>query len=838
MKVKAGGGWGGRGGSRGGLVGLTGLVWRVDQEVAALAAAAAALRDRRVGGWGGGESPGGVGVDAVEVPWEALRRALPALCPAVVRLPGPPAGCVAVARGGWRRLVMVGPDGRWRRVGTARLVAVLAEVVAAADAAEVAEVDGLLAEMGLSGRRRSAVGRALVRARRAAGTGVAVRVASPAAEGGWSAAAWARRLAPAAAALLAAVAAWQAMSLAAWFVLGSGMLDGELGQAWLLAWALLLPSLALLQAGEAAAAGTLAQRVARLGRQRLLEALLAVSRERLRGEGTGRLLGRILAVESLERALLGAGPAALVGAAELTAAAAVLARGAGGGVEAALLAVAVAAAGCGAVGHARAQRTGVAMGLEMTEGLVEALSGHRTRLAEDGGGGMHGAGAGGGARGDGLRRDARRGDAGRGDGSWGGGARGDGEWCATREDAAVAGNCAVTGRVGRWETWLRAGLPRLWMLVGLGAVVVRAGVAAGAGPAGMAVSAGGAAASLGGVLLARAGLGRLGAALVEASVGWSAAGQVRAVLGAEAAMGGGGGIGGSGAVGVAGMPAAVAPVGGVGGDEERRFGGLTAVAAVGGGARFGGLTAVAAVGGGARLGGAGGTGDRLIEVRGLGCRLPGRRSPGRSLLGGVDLTIREGDRCLLEGPSGAGKSTLAAILAGQRQAESGLVLLGGLDLATLGGAAWQRRVVAVPQLHENHLFSETTLAFNLLLGRGWPPSEADLALAAAVCRELGLGPLLARLPGGLEARVGEAGWELADGEASRVCVARALLQEPEVLILDESLAALDPENRVRVLAAVERRVRTLVVIAHGDAVKAAGARGGEAGDRGLGGVAG
>ena len=115
-------------------------------------------------------------------------------------------------------------------------------------------------------------------------------------------------------------------------------------------------------------------------------------------------------------------------------------------------------------------------------------------------------------------------------------------------------------------------------------------------------------------------------------------------------------------------------------------------------------------------------------------------------------------------------------------------------------------------------FISETLAFNLLLGRGWPPGEGDVAAATAVCRELGLGPVLERLPSGLETRVGEAGWELSEGEASRVCVARALLQEPEMLILDESLAPLDPESRVRVLAAVERRVRTLVVIAHGEAL--------------------
>jgi len=76
--------------------------------------------------------------------------------------------------------------------------------------------------------------------------------------------------------------------------------------------------------------------------------------------------------------------------------------------------------------------------------------------------------------------------------------------------------------------------------------------------------------------------------------------------------------------------------------------------------------------------------------------------------------------------------------------------------------------------------------------------------------------LLERLPAGLEERIGEAGRQLSEGEASRVCLARALLQAPDLLILDESLAALDPETRLRVLEVVGRRAGTLVLIAHGD----------------------
>jgi ATP-binding cassette subfamily B protein len=201
---------------------------------------------------------------------------------------------------------------------------------------------------------------------------------------------------------------------------------------------------------------------------------------------------------------------------------------------------------------------------------------------------------------------------------------------------------------------------------------------------------------------------------------------------------------------------------------------------------------------------------RLLEARDLVLELPGRQRP---ILAGACLDIRGGDRVVLDGLSGAGKSTLAAVIAAQRPADGGLLLLGGLDQATLGQQAWRRRVVAVPQLHANHLFAET-LAFNLLLGRGWPPSARDLADAYALCHDLGLGPLLDRLPAGLEQRVGDAGWHLSDGECSRVCLARAMLQDCDLLILDECLAALDAESRLAVLGVVSRRANALMLIAH------------------------
>jgi ATP-binding cassette subfamily B protein len=398
-----------------------------------------------------------------------------------------------------------------------------------------------------------------------------------------------------------------------------------------------------------------------------------------------------------------------VAAVELVGAVVALANGSSPRQHVTLLGLAVGGVGVGAAGHSRAHRACAAARLEVTERLVEALAGHRTRLAL-------------------------------------GVAEPD-----PREDAALAGYHALTSRLGRTEMWLLAGLPRAWVLAGLGALAVTS--------AARAVEPGSLAASLGGVLLARAGLGRMAWAVTGLSAGRSAAAEVRPIVCPRV---------GCSTAGRATRPRAAPP--------------------------------------GESL-----TSNLLLEAQGLESLPAGRR---KSVLTAAGIELRAGERVLIDGASGAGKSTLAAILAGLRRPDAGLLLLWGLDLATWGVEGWRRRVVAVPQLHENHLFAET-LAFNLLLGRAWPPAPADLADAERVCDELGLGALLDRLPAGIEQRIGEAGWQLSDGEASRVCLARALLQQPDLLILDESLAALDPETRRQVLEAVGRHARTVVLIAHG-----------------------
>jgi ATP-binding cassette subfamily B protein len=218
----------------------------------------------------------------------------------------------------------------------------------------------------------------------------------------------------------------------------------------------------------------------------------------------------------------------------------------------------------------------------------------------------------------------------------------------------------------------------------------------------------------------------------------------------------------------------------------------------------------AEVGGDAPSIGAPRAGQKLIEADHLTFRY---RSTGTAALHECNITIRNGDRILLEGPSGGGKTTFASLLAGLREPESGLLLINGLDRHTVGTANWRRMVAAAPQFHENHILAET-LAFNLLMGRSWPATGADLEEAECLCRDLGLGSVLDRMPSGLLQTVGEGGWQLSHGEKSRVYIARALLQQAPLVILDESFAALDPENLKTALECTLRRADTLLVIAH------------------------
>jgi ATP-binding cassette subfamily B protein len=202
--------------------------------------------------------------------------------------------------------------------------------------------------------------------------------------------------------------------------------------------------------------------------------------------------------------------------------------------------------------------------------------------------------------------------------------------------------------------------------------------------------------------------------------------------------------------------------------------------------------------------------EAVLEAQELVFRYPTRDEP---VLRRCSLRIDPGDRVLMEGASGGGKSTLVSLLIGIRAPSAGLLLAGGLDRHTLGADGWRRRVVAAPQFHLNHVITGPLL-FNLMMGRRGAIREADFQEALEICQEMGLGDLLERMPGGLMQMVGETGWQLSQGERSRIFMARALLQDSGLVVLDESFAALDPETMQRSLACALARAKTLLVIAH------------------------
>jgi ATP-binding cassette subfamily B protein len=211
-----------------------------------------------------------------------------------------------------------------------------------------------------------------------------------------------------------------------------------------------------------------------------------------------------------------------------------------------------------------------------------------------------------------------------------------------------------------------------------------------------------------------------------------------------------------------------------------------------------------------------GTAPPLVVARDLSFRHAGRE---REALSGAGFEVHAGESVLVEGPSGGGKSTLVSLLSGWRRPSSGTLLLSGLDRASQGAARWRRRIAAAPQFHENHVFTGT-MAFNLLLSappepdappgaRAVPPEVRAEERALEVCAELGLGPLLERMPSGLRQVLGETGWRLAR-EKSRLFVARTLLADASPW-LDGRPGALDPET-ARVLQFAGRRALVLVAV--------------------------
>src|SRR6056297_957241 len=175
----------------------------------------------------------------------------------------------------------------------------------------------------------------------------------------------------------------------------------------------------------------------------------------------------------------------------------------------------------------------------------------------------------------------------------------------------------------------------------------------------------------------------------------------------------------------------------------------------------------------------------------------------------VDLAIRPGEVVALVGPSGAGKSTLASLLPRFFDPQRGAVRLGGVDLRDADPAEVRAQVGLVPQ--ETQLFSGS-VADNVRYGR--PDASEDELMAAAEAAHAA--EFVRALPNGWDTLVGERGLRLSGGQRQRIAIARALLKDPGVLVLDEATSSLDSESEALIQDALERLMhgRTSLVIAH------------------------
>lgn len=193
-----------------------------------------------------------------------------------------------------------------------------------------------------------------------------------------------------------------------------------------------------------------------------------------------------------------------------------------------------------------------------------------------------------------------------------------------------------------------------------------------------------------------------------------------------------------------------------------------------------------------------------IELRGVGFRYGSR-----SVIRGLDLEIRPGEMIGLVGHSGSGKSTLVNLICRFYDVTDGAILVDGVDLRRFGVADYRRHIGLV--LQEPFLFFGT-VAENIAYGK----PQATRAEIVAAARAAHAHEFILRLAAGYDSLVGERGQGLSGGERQRISIARALLIDPKILILDEATSAVDTETEKEIQKALDNLVqgRTTIAIAH------------------------
>jgi len=498
--------------------------------------------------------------------------------------------------------------------------------------------------------------------------------------------------------------------IVAWILAGRWAIAGRFDMGWLMAWGLVLLTIAPVHTLAAWNQAKLAIHSSWVMMRMLLEGSFRMNPEAVRGQGAGQLLGRVLDTEALHTLALTGGLTGLVALVQLAVAAALLAFAAEAPLIAILLSLWMALTVLLGWTYYRRRREWTATRVDLTSDTSERMIGHRTRIAQQASDQWH-----------------------------------------SGEDELLAAYVERSKGMDRMAVIFAGLLPKAWLIAGVAAMAH--GVVAGS------LSAPYIAAQLGAILLAHNSLRALGTALGGLSGAAISLERVKELLAASRT------------VETPGDPAIAVSLAAPAPHASAR---------------------------------------PLLAMRDVSYRYPQRAS---DAVARATIAIGQRDCVLVEGASGSGKSTWASVLSGFRTPQSGLLFLRGIDRKTLGGREWRRRVASAPQFHENYTLSGS-LAFNLLLGRQWPPEESDLKEAEQICRELGLGPLIDAMPAGLMQMVGETGWQLSNGEKSRVYLARTLLQRADLVVLDETFAALDPETAQAAMDCVLKRAPSLVAIAH------------------------
>lgn len=198
--------------------------------------------------------------------------------------------------------------------------------------------------------------------------------------------------------------------------------------------------------------------------------------------------------------------------------------------------------------------------------------------------------------------------------------------------------------------------------------------------------------------------------------------------------------------------------------------------------------------------------DASVKLSGVTFTYPGAETPA---VRDVSLAVAPGQTVALVGPSGGGKSTIASLIPRFWDVEAGEVRVGGVDVRRISAASLMRSVAFVFQ--NDHLF-KGTLAENIRMGR--PGATDDEVLAAA--RAAQCDDILAKMPEGLQTRIGTEGVHLSGGERQRIALARAILKDAPIVVLDEATAFADPENEALIQQALAHLMegKTVFLIAH------------------------